>query len=146
MILVGSIDISNGIGQEVIVRYTTNLQTKGAMFADSNGREMLLRQRDFRGDFFVLSSFFFCAYFFNILFFQFSATWDLDLVSQPVARNYFPVNAAATIKDASHQLTVLVDRSEGVASLTDGAIEFMLHRSSVFSFLFFSYLFTLYNK
>jgi alpha-mannosidase len=102
---VNSIPIDDNVGKEIIIRYVTNLQTAGAMRADSNGREMLHRQRDHRD------------------------TWDLNLqTEQKVARNYFPVNAAASIKDANTQLTVLTDRSEGVASLLDGQIEFMLHR------------------
>ena len=95
------------------------------MYTDSNGREMIERKRDYR------------------------PTWDLDVVDEKEARNYFPgllfffflslslfidyqyfykVNAAATIKDSNAQLSVVIDRSEGVASLADGEMEFMLHR------------------
>ena len=42
--------------------------------------------------------------------------------------SYYPVNAAAYIKDDSAQVTVLVDRSEGVASMADGSMELMVHR------------------
>ncbi len=37
-------------------------------------------------------------------------------------------NAAASIRDARAQLTVLVDASQGVASIEDGQLELMLHR------------------
>ena len=42
--------------------------------------------------------------------------------------NYYPVTTAAYIKDSASQLTVLTDRAQGAASLTDGELEFMLHR------------------
>ena len=84
---IDSIDISNNVGKEVIVKYSTSLQSNGFMFTDSNGRDMILRQRDFR------------------------STWDLDLTTEPIARNYFPVTTSAFIKDTSAQFTVLVDRA-----------------------------------
>jgi hypothetical protein len=42
--------------------------------------------------------------------------------------SYYPVNAAAYLKDANSQLTVLVDRSEAGASINDGSVELMVHR------------------
>lgn len=38
-------------------------------------------------------------------------TWNLT-VNEPVAGNYYPVNAAAYIKDVKAQLSLLVDRSQ----------------------------------
>lgn len=54
-------------------------------------------------------------------------TWKLNQ-TESVAGNYFPCNAAAAIKDAKAQLTVLVDASQGTASLIDGKLEMMVHR------------------
>jgi lysosomal alpha-mannosidase len=48
--------------------------------------------------------------------------------TEQVAGNYFPCNAAAAIRDEHAQLTVLVDASQGVASLRDGELELMVHR------------------
>jgi alpha-mannosidase len=47
-----------------------------------------------------------------------------------VAGNYYPCNAAAYLKDdaGGAQLSVLVDRSVGVASLSEGSLEAMVHR------------------
>ena len=54
-------------------------------------------------------------------------TWDLNVTS-PIAGNYYPVNTRARIEDGRMQLTVLTDRSQGAASLSDGRLELMLHR------------------
>ncbi|CAM6054442.1 unnamed protein product, partial [Sphagnum tenellum] len=101
---VDSIPVLDRVGKEIIVRYSTDLKTAGTFYTDSNGRELQRRQKDHRD------------------------TWDLDLVNEPIARNYFPVNTAGILKDEANQVTVLVDRSEGAASLADGQVEFMLHR------------------
>lgn len=90
-------------GKEVVSRFSTSIASAGELLTDSNGREMLRRQRNFR------------------------PTWKLNQ-TEAVAGNYFPCNAAAAIRDAKAQLTVLVDASQGVASLTDGDLELMVHR------------------
>lgn len=51
-----------------------SLNTKGTFYTDSNGREFQKRVRDHR------------------------PTWDLD-VTQPVSGNYYPVTAAAFVRD-----------------------------------------------
>jgi len=53
-------------------------------------------------------------------------------VVEPVAGNYYPVNSGAYIKDATKQFSILNDRSQGGASLTDGAFELMVHRRLLF--------------
>lgn len=58
-------------------------------------------------------------------------TWDLE-VTEPVAGNYYPCTAAAFIKDQDAQLSVVVDRSQGVASLKSGELEFMVHRRTLY--------------
>lgn len=54
-------------------------------------------------------------------------TWELSQ-TEPVAGNYYPCNAAAAIKDANAQLTILVDATQGVGSIVDGQMELMVHR------------------
>ena len=73
------------------------------IYTDSNGREFLQRTYNFR------------------------ETWDL-LNAEPVAGNYYPMNAAAYIKDEAAQLSILTDRSQGVASLAQGQMEVMIQR------------------
>lgn len=99
----GSVPIDDNIGKEVITRYSTNLATQATWYTDSNGRETLQRKRDYR------------------------PTWPLK-VYEPVADNYFPANAFAYINANNAQLTILNDRSQGVASMVDGSLEFMIHR------------------
>jgi hypothetical protein len=90
-------------GKEIISRISTNISSQGYLFTDSNGREMQTRLINHR------------------------PSWYYN-VTEPVSGNYYPVNAAAYIKDSSAQLTVLVDRSEGAASLASGQLELMVHR------------------
>lgn len=50
-------------------------------------------------------------------------------VTEPVAANYYPLNSHIYLKDnLGNQLTMLVDRSQGGASLQDGQLEVMVHR------------------
>ncbi|KAH3755937.1 lysosomal alphamannosidase [Pelomyxa schiedti] len=100
---VGPIEIADLDGKEVITKYTTNLDTSNKFYTDSNGMEMQERILDYR------------------------PTWDLTL-EEPVAGNYYPIVSAAAIKDATTQLTVIVDRAEGTSSLSSGELEIMLHR------------------
>lgn len=44
------------------------------------------------------------------------------------SRSYYPINAVAFINDSAAQLSVLVDRSQGGASLASGQLELMVHR------------------
>ncbi|XP_053673637.1 lysosomal alpha-mannosidase-like [Anopheles nili] len=100
---VGPIPIDDGTGKEVISRFESDIESDGAFWTDSNGREMLRRVRNKR------------------------ETWELELV-EPVAGNYYPVTAKITIEDATHRLSVLTDRAQGGSSLQDGQLELMVHR------------------
>ncbi|KAL6770979.1 hypothetical protein ACKKBF_B33465 [Auxenochlorella protothecoides x Auxenochlorella symbiontica] len=101
---VGPIPVSDGLGKEVVLEYRSSTIRSGRTFhTDSNGRHMVHRERDHRPG------------------------WRLN-VTEPVAGNYYPVTAAATIQDREHSLAVLVDRAQGAASLASGRLEFMLHR------------------
>ncbi|KAL1517913.1 hypothetical protein ABEB36_001613 [Hypothenemus hampei] len=94
-------------GREVITKYSTNFNTNGIFYTDSNGREMLKRVRDFR------------------------PTWNLS-THELESSNYYPVTERINIKDPNQdiQLSILTDRAQGGSSLEDGDIELMLHRNT----------------
>ncbi|KAG4941222.1 hypothetical protein JHK87_045093 [Glycine soja] len=101
---IGPIPTDDGVGKEVITRMTANMATNKEFYADSNGRDFLKRVRDHRED------------------------WPLQ-VTQPVAGNYYPLNLGIYTKDEKSEFSVLVDRATGGASIKDGEVELMLHRS-----------------
>ena len=105
---VGPIDISDGMGKEVIHRYTTTAVNNGdTWYTDSSWEEMQKRVYNHRD------------------------TWNLN-VTNPVSGNYYPMNSMAFLKDNKTQLTVMSDRSRGCASLQNGEFESMLHRRLLF--------------
>lgn len=69
----GPIDIDDGLGKELALRYETNLSTGSTFYTDANGREMQKRILDYR------------------------PTWDLK-VEEPVSGNYYPLTAAIAVK------------------------------------------------
>lgn len=103
---VGPIPIDDLRGKEIVARYTTSIKSNGVFFTDSNGREFLKRTRNKR------------------------PTWALEAY-EPVAGNYYPVNAAIYVEDSEAAMSVLVDRSQGGSSLADGSVELMVHRRTL---------------
>lgn len=103
---VGPIDVSDGIGKEIIVKFATDLDTNSLFYTDSNGREILKRKRDYR------------------------PSWPNFNQTEPVAGNYYPINSRIFIRDETNerQLTLVTDRTHGGSSINDGEIELMLHR------------------
>jgi len=99
----GQIPIGDGMGKEVITRFTTGVKSNSMYYTDSNGREFQTRKRNYR------------------------PTWNLT-VTEPVAGNYYPVNVAAYLKDANSQFSILTYRSQGGGSINDGQFELMFHR------------------
>ncbi|KAL7152693.1 hypothetical protein ABFS83_04G115600 [Erythranthe nasuta] len=100
---VGPIPINDKVGKEIVTQIKSNIGNNKTFYTDSNGRDFLERIRDYRAD------------------------WDLE-VNQPIAGNYYPINLGIYIKDKNTELSVLVDRSVGGSSITDGEVEIMLHR------------------
>jgi len=89
----------------VAIRYDTSIKSNGVFYTDSNGREMMKRVYNGRPD-----------------------TYPKLDVNEPVAGNYYPVNAMASIDDGHTELAVLTDVTQGGASLADGSLEIMVHR------------------
>jgi alpha-mannosidase len=103
---VGPLPIEEGRGKEVVSRFLTSIQNNGTFYTDSNGREFLRRQRDYR------------------------PTWPLE-VNEPIAGNYYPVNAAIYLEDQDASFSILTDRTRGGASIFDGSLEVMVQRRTV---------------
>jgi len=101
---IGPIDISDHRGKEVIIRFISDIQSNGTFYTDSQGQDMLRRDLNKR-------------------------SWSKNFtIPEPIAGNYYPMNAASYIKDTKVQLTYVSDRSRGVSSLHNGQLETMLHR------------------
>ncbi|GAB5356636.1 hypothetical protein AAMO2058_000306400 [Amorphochlora amoebiformis] len=96
------------LGKEVVMKYVSSLDSKNLFYTDSNGREMVKRILDGRGP---------------------SYPQPLN-ISEPVAGNYYPVNAMIAIEDPSlnAELVVITDAALGGTSLAPGEIELMVHR------------------
>jgi alpha-mannosidase len=94
-------------GKEVVVKYKSGLQSDDTFFVDANGREMVRRVVNKRGPSYP----------------------DLA-VHEPVAGNYYPVNHMMAVQDTAKdvELVVLTDVTQGGASLSNGEMEFMVHR------------------
>lgn len=101
--IVGPIPIKDGIGKEIIWRLQSSIDSKDEFLTDSNGREVLVRRRNFR------------------------PTWDVS-IAEEVSGNYYPVNSMISIRQPNLQLAVLTDRSQGGTSLKSGQVELMMHR------------------
>lgn len=103
---IGPIPVDDGRGKEIVTQYASHITSKGVFYTDSNGREFQKRVRSFR------------------------PSWNLN-ETQPVAGNYYPVNAAIYIEDEKKSLGILTDRSQGGTSLVDGSIELMVQRRTI---------------
>ncbi|XP_059613211.1 lysosomal alpha-mannosidase isoform X2 [Phlebotomus argentipes] len=101
--LINPIPIDDGFGKEVVSRFVSDIESSGAFFTDSNGREMIRRVRNHR------------------------ETWNL-LLQEEVAGNYYPVTTNIAVEDREKRLSVMTDRAQGGSSLQDGAVELMVHR------------------
>ena len=45
---VGPIPVDDGVGKEVILKFDSDLKSESIFYTDSNGREMIRRERDYR--------------------------------------------------------------------------------------------------
>lgn len=93
----------------------TQIPSAGRFYTDSNGRQTLVRKRDFR------------------------PTWDLN-VSEPVAGNYYPINSHIYLTDDQENPQAVValvnDRSQGGTSLKDGQLELMVMISPIHIYIY----------
>lgn len=112
---IGPIDVSDGVGKEVISHFATDIDSGATFLTDVNGMQSNTRTRNARATLWPGGPTYFNQ-------------------TDAVAGNYFAVNSVAAITDraitgrAGRRFSVLVDRAEGGASLASGALELMLHR------------------
>lgn len=103
-----NLDQSSGASREIITRFDTDIASKEVFYTDSNGREMLRRQRNHRD------------------------TWTPNL-REKIAGNYYPVTTKIAIEDNIRRFALLTDRAQGGSSLADGSMELMVtFKSSIF--------------
>ncbi|KAI5069031.1 hypothetical protein GOP47_0015332 [Adiantum capillus-veneris] len=100
---VGPIPFEDQLGKEIVTKLSTDLESNGVFYTDSNGRDFIKRVRDYRSD------------------------WELE-VHEEIAGNYYPVNSGIFLSDNSTDFSILVDRSIGGSSISDGELELMVHR------------------
>jgi len=103
---IGPIPIDDGKGKEIVTRFITGIENNGIFHTDSNGREFISRKRSARQSF-EYEEF------------------------EPIAGNYYPVNAAIFLEDAKLAMAVLPDRSQGGSSVSDGVLELMVQRRTI---------------
>jgi alpha-mannosidase len=102
---IGAVNVSDGVGKEIVsVIAAPAIANNGAFFTDANGRDSVLRVRDKRSG------------------------WNYTVL-EPVAANFYPINAAR-IADPSSGLTlsVVTDRAAGVSSMADGELTVVVQR------------------
>jgi len=107
--LVGPISVDDNLGREIVTNFKSQISSKGVFYTDSNGRELMKREKNKREDFVS------------------------DLSLQPVSGNFYPVTSRIALQDESKRLVLLTDRSQGGASLEDGALEMLIHRRHLFN-------------
>lgn len=105
---VNGIPIADGWGKELVARFQTSIhntdsQGRTVVYTDSNGREMMKRVQDFRVD------------------------WPLQQ-TEPVAGNYYPVDALMFINDSVAQLNIFNDAGMGGGSIHEGEMYLTVHR------------------
>jgi len=100
----GPVPFQDGNGKEVITRFSSpGLATAATWVSDANGRDSLVRVRDFR------------------------RSWNYTVV-EPVSGNYVPVNLFQSMTDGDTQFSIVTDRTQAGSSMVDGCLDFMIHR------------------
>lgn len=107
--LVGPIPDDEKVGREFVTNFKSEISSNGVFFTDSNGRELMRRERNKREDFVS------------------------NLTLQAVSGNFYPVTSRIALQDHKKRLVLLNDRSQGGASLEDGQLELLLHRRLFFN-------------
>ncbi|KAH8248600.1 hypothetical protein KR032_001230, partial [Drosophila birchii] len=107
--LVGPIPDEEKVGKEFVTNFQSEISSNGVFYTDSNGRELMRREKNKREDFVS------------------------NLTLQSVSGNFYPVTSRIALQDDKKRLVLLNDRSQGGASLEDGQLEMLLHRRLFFN-------------
>ncbi|KAH8334062.1 hypothetical protein KR059_006202 [Drosophila kikkawai] len=107
--LVGPIPDDEKVGKEFVTNFQSEISSNGVFYTDSNGRELMRREKNKREDFVS------------------------NLTLQSVSGNFYPVTSRIVLQDETNRLVLLNDRSQGGASLEDGQLEMLLHRRLFFN-------------
>jgi len=98
----GPVDPGNK-GREVIMRISTDVDSQGEFFTDSQGLELQRRVRNSHPNY---------PY----------------TVTEPIAANFYPCNVFSMIADPVRSLAVVADYSRSTSSIIDGSLEFLYVR------------------
>ncbi|KAH8283704.1 hypothetical protein KR018_012607 [Drosophila ironensis] len=104
---VGPIPRETDFGNEVVITFSSGIESNGVVYTDANGREMIRREKDKREG------------------------YTPDLARQPTAGNYYPITSRIALQDDKKRMAILNDRAQGGTSMQNGQIELMLHRRLV---------------
>ncbi|EDW77501.1 uncharacterized protein Dwil_GK24523, isoform A [Drosophila willistoni] len=107
--LVGPISTDDNLGKEVVTYFQSEIESNGVFYTDSNGREILKREKDQRESFVA------------------------DLSKAPNSGNYYPVTSRIALQDENKRMALLNDRSQGGTGMDNGRLEIMLHRRHFFN-------------
>lgn len=96
---------SEGEGRELVLKWTSNIESSNVFWTDSNGLELVPRLRNKR-------------------------PFPFDN-SEAISSNYYPVTSAAVLRDDTRDFMVAVDATVGCASLAAGELECMILRRTL---------------
>jgi len=94
--------LRDGIGKEIITRYTTDFTNEGTFYTDSNGRQSVLRSRSKSQKDPIASNYY------------------------PITSHIF-----LTDSKSGYTMNLLTDRAQGGGSIKDGQLEILMHRRFV---------------
>lgn len=88
------------VGKEIVSRFSSIIRNHGEFYTDSQGREMIKRERN-----------------------------EVPLFREEIiAQNYYPLNSRIYVEDENSRMTLFTDRSQGASSPMDGSVDIMVHR------------------
>ncbi|KAL5986035.1 hypothetical protein ACLOJK_028025 [Asimina triloba] len=136
---IGPIPVDDSVGKEVITKLTANTATDKTFYTDSNGRDFLKRVRDYRQDWPLQVTQPVAGNYYPVVHTRSSKKFKVTIHLNRKTHTLFPIsmkslsqlNLGMYTSDGKSELSVLVDRATGGASIQDGELELMLHRRMI---------------